>query len=68
MIQNDEQMQAAQTAVLNLKNILLEARSAHSPEDYRRMSEPILLELQSREQEIVDYLAKTFVETPASFR
>ncbi len=57
MIETDEQMQAAQEAVLGLKKVLLEARKVHSPQDYRRLAEPILLELQQREQEILDYLA-----------
>lgn len=64
MIHTDEQMQAAQQAVLNLKNVLLEARRVHSPQDYRRLAEPILLELQRREQEILEYLTKTVAETP----
>ncbi|MBI3695087.1 MAG: hypothetical protein HY238_09660 [Acidobacteria bacterium] len=64
MIHTDEQMQAAQQAVLNLKKVLLEARRVHSPQDYRRLAEPILLELQRREQEILEYLTKTVAETP----
>jgi hypothetical protein len=55
-------MHAAQQAVLSLKKVLLEARNTHPPQDYRRLSEPILLELQSREQEILEYLAKTSAE------
>jgi hypothetical protein len=35
----------------------LEARKVHSRQDYARMSEPILLEVQQREQEIVEYLS-----------
>ncbi len=64
MIHTDEQMQAAQQAVLNLKKVLLEARRVHSPQDYRRLADPILLELQRREQEILEYLTKTVAETP----
>ena len=62
MIETDEQMHAAQQAVLNLKKVLLEARKVHSPQDYRRLAEPILLELQQREQEILEYLTTTHAE------
>ncbi len=62
MIQTDDQMQAAQQAVLNLKRVLLEARKVHSPQDYRRLAEPILLELQHREQEILEHLTTTHAE------
>jgi len=59
MILNDEQLGKAQQAVLSLQKILLEARKAHSAEEYMSMSEPILLEIQQREQEILSYLSKT---------
>ena len=59
-------MQAAQEAGLNLKKVLLEARKVHSPQDYRRLAEPILLELQQREQEILEYLTTTQAERVAS--
>jgi hypothetical protein len=36
----------------------LKARKAHSRQDYARMAEPILLEVQQREQEILEYLAR----------
>jgi hypothetical protein len=35
----------------------LEARKVHSRSDYTRMAEPILLEIQQREQEILEYLS-----------
>ena len=57
MIQTDDQMLLAQQCIGNLRRILLEARKVHSPQDYARMSEPILLEVQQREQEIVEYLS-----------
>lgn len=62
MIQNDEDLTKAQQAVVNLQKILLEARKVHSSEEYRAMSEPILLEIQQREQEIIIYLSKTKAE------
>jgi hypothetical protein len=62
MIQNDEELTKAQQAIINLEKILIEARRVHSSEEYRAMSEPILLEIQQREQEILAYLSKTRAE------
>ncbi len=56
MIQNDDQVKAAQQAIFSLEKVLLEARKVHSAEEYRAMSEPILLEIQQRKQEILSYL------------
>ena len=63
MIQNDEQLRAAQQAIFNLEKVLLEARKVHSAREYRAMSEPILLEIQQREQEVLSYLVSTRAET-----
>ena len=57
MIQTDEQMLQAQQCVANLRKVLLEARKVHLPQDYSRLAEPILLEMQQREQEILEYLS-----------
>jgi hypothetical protein len=62
MIENDEQLQAAQEAVRNLQQVLLVARRVHSAVEYRAMSEPILLELQQRQQEILTYLSQAAAE------
>ena len=62
MIENDQQVQRAQTAVENLQRVLLAARKVHSPQEYRFLSAPILLELQQREQEILFYLSRTETE------
>jgi hypothetical protein len=59
MIRNDEQLMTAQKAVENLQKVLLEARKVHSNAEYRALSEPVLLEIQQREQDILDYLSKT---------
>jgi hypothetical protein len=56
MIQTDEQMLLAEQCVSNLRAILRKARKVHSPQDYSRMAEPILLEIQQRQQQIIDYL------------
>jgi hypothetical protein len=57
VIETDEQMLLAQQCTQNLRRILLEARKVHSPQDYTRMAEPILLEIQQRDQEIFEYLS-----------
>jgi hypothetical protein len=50
----------------NLRRILLEARKVHSRQDYARMAEPILLEVQQREQEILEYLSRDLGQPIAS--
>ena len=66
MIQTDSQMLLAQECVANLRRILLEARKVHSRQDYARMAEPILLEVQQREQEILEYLSGELEQPLAS--
>jgi hypothetical protein len=65
MIRNDEQLQLAQEAVRNLQRVLVAARKVHTSAQYRAMSEPILLELQQREHEILTYLSSTEAELSA---
>jgi hypothetical protein len=50
---------AAQEAIANLQKVLLAARKVHNAREYRLLSEPILLELQRREQEILEYLSRS---------
>ena len=57
MIKNDEQLDRAKDAVSKLELILEKARKVHSPSEYKAMSEPILIELQQRENEIIRYLS-----------
>ena len=66
MIETDDQMLLAQQCVANLRRILLEARKVHSRQDYARMAEPILLEVQQREQEILEYLSRDLEQPVAS--
>ena len=61
MIQTDDQMLLAQQCVGNLRRILLAARKVHSQQDYTRIAEPILLEIQQREQEILALLAQGYL-------
>jgi hypothetical protein len=67
VIQTDEQMLLAQEGVANLRKILLEARKVHSQQDYARLAEPILLEVQQREQEILQYLSRDLEHPVASY-
>ncbi len=66
MIQTDDQMLLAQQCTNNLRRVLLEARRVHSRQDYSRMAEPILLEIQQREQEIREYLSRDLEQPMAS--
>jgi len=66
VIQNDDQMLLAQQCVTNLRTVLMSARKVHSPQDYLRLAEPILLEIQQREQEILEYLSNGIEQPIAS--
>jgi hypothetical protein len=59
-------MLLAQQCIANLRKILLEARRVHSRQDYARMAEPILLEVQQCEQEILEYLSGDIEQPLAS--
>jgi hypothetical protein len=65
VIQTDDQMLVAERCVANLRRILLEARKVHSRPDYARMSQPILLEIQQRDQEILEYLSRDLEQSLA---
>jgi len=57
VIRTDEEMLLAQQSIANLRTILVATRKVHPPQDYVRLAEPILLEVQQREQEILEYLS-----------
>jgi hypothetical protein len=57
MIQNDEQLHQAQTDIQKLWSFLEHARQTHSAGDYERLSAPYLLQIQERQQEILEYLS-----------
>ena len=56
MIQDDEQLHQAQADVQKLWKFLESARQTHSTIDYERLAAPFLLQIQERQQEILDYL------------
>lgn len=60
MIETDDEMLLTQECVANLRRILLEARKVRSRQDYTRMAEPIPLEIQRREQEILEFSAENW--------
>ncbi len=66
MIRADEQVLLAQECVANLRKILLEARKVPSRRDSARMAEPALLDLQQREQEILEHLSRDLGQPLAS--
>jgi hypothetical protein len=59
-------MLLAQQCIANLRTVLLEARRVHLQQDYLRLAEPILLEIQQREQEIFEYLSSDLEQQIAS--
>ncbi len=66
VIHTDDEMLLAQQCVANLRTVLMEARKAHSPRDYTQLAEPILFEIQQREQEILEYLSGSAEQKVAS--
>jgi hypothetical protein len=57
MILDDEQLHQAQSDVQKMWRFLEAARRAHSALDYERLAAPYLLQIQQRQQEILEYLA-----------
>jgi len=58
MITSDEQLRQAQADIQTLWRFLEAARATHTPLDYQRLAVPYLLQLQERQQEVVEYLAQ----------
>jgi hypothetical protein len=56
MIQTDDELRVAQECIAQLERVLLEAKRTHTPTQYRALSAPLLMELQQRQQEILQYL------------
>jgi len=66
VIQTDDQLLLAEQCIANLRRILLEARKVHSRQDFTRMAGPILLEIQQREQEIIEFFSGELEQPIAS--
>ena len=58
MITSDEQLHQAQSDIQTLWRFLEAAREAHPPIDYQRLATPYLLQLQERQQEVVEYFMR----------
>ena len=58
MITNDEQLHQAQKDIQTMWRFLEAAHETHSPLDYQRLAVPYLLQLQERQQEVVEYLSR----------
>ena len=58
MIASDEQLHQAQSDIQTLWRFLDAARETHAPIDYQRLAAPYLLQLQERQQEVVEYLMR----------
>lgn len=57
MIQNDAQLHQAEVDVQTLWRFLEQAQQTHAAADYERLAAPYLLQIQQRQQDILDYLS-----------
>ena len=58
MITSDAQLRQAQADIQTIWHFLEAARVTHAPTDYQRLAVPYLLQLQERQNEVVEYLAQ----------
>jgi hypothetical protein len=58
MITSDEQLHQAQADIQTIWRFLEAARETHAPVDYQRLAVPYLLQLQERQQEVLEYLSR----------
>ena len=58
MITSDAQLRQAQADIQAIWRFLEAARATHAALDYQRLAGPYLLQLQERQQEVVEYLAQ----------
>jgi hypothetical protein len=65
MITSDAQLHQAQTDIQALWKFLEAARATHAPLDYQRLAAPSLLQLQERQQEVIEYLIRQTVPPSA---
>ena len=66
MIRTEAELTVSQEGVANLERVLVEARRTHSAAQYTLLSKPILLELQERQAEIVEFLMTTEIPEGAT--
>ena len=58
MITSDEQLHQAQADIQTIWRFLEAARETHAPVDHQRLAVPYLLQLQERQQEVLEYLSR----------
>jgi DNA-binding IclR family transcriptional regulator len=58
MISNDEHLHQAQLDIQTIWRFLEAARKTHTSLDYQRLAAPYLLQLQERQQDVVEYLVR----------
>ena len=56
MIACDEQLHQAQADIRTIWRFLEAVRETHAPVDYQHLAVPYLLQLQERQQEVLEYL------------
>lgn len=61
MIMSDDQLHQTQQDIQTIWRFLEVARATHAPLDYQRLAAPYLLQLQERQQDVVEYLARQLV-------
>ncbi len=66
MIRTDNDLHLAQECIANLERVLAEAKRAHTPMQYRALAAPLLMELQQRQQEILEYLMEPAPSAPVA--
>lgn len=57
MILDDEQLHQAQSDIQKMWRFLEAARRTHSVFDYERLAAPYLLQIQQRQQDVLEYLS-----------
>ena len=65
MITSGAQLRQAQTDIQTLWRFLEAARATHAPLDYERLAAPYLLQLQERQQEVIEYFTRQINVTKA---
>lgn len=58
MIASDARLHQAQADIQTIWRFLEAARETHAPVDYQRIAVPYLLQLQERQQEVLEYLSR----------
>jgi hypothetical protein len=66
MIENDDELLAAQERILRFERLLAEARKTYSPANYQAMAEGYLIEIDQMRSEIREFLSGTVAQAEAA--